>query len=355
MISILHRYIIRAILLSAGLVTIVVMGLIFFITLLGELKDLGVGDYRIGQAMGYVLLRLPHELYQLFPILMLLGGMIGLGVLSSQRELVVMRTSGFSLDQVSKAVFVAAVILTLLITLVGEWIAPAASYLAAVKKESAKSGGQAVVTGSGIWMHEGDTFLYVEQVVNRHRLEGVTGYQFNAEHRLQETYYAKSLDLQDDRWVLHDVMQTTLSSNRLYSQHVEQLPLSIKLNPNLLTMGLIEPSEMSLGRLLKFIRYLVRNGLQATPYQYELWERIFQPLTSLVMVFLAIPFVLGVRGSSAMGWRWLWGVLIGFLFYILNAFFGQASVIFQFPPWLAALSPSLLFIGLSVFLLRSLR
>lgn|SRR3990167_2187708 len=355
MITILYRYIVKTILLSTALVAVVVAGLIFFITLLGELNDLGVGDYTMLQAMSYVLLRLPYELYQFFPMLMLLGGMMGLGVLNSQRELIIMRASGFSIAQIARAVLTAAMVLIVLITAIGEWVAPSSSYLAATRKEAAKSGGQAVVTGSGVWIHEGNTFLHVDHIINRFRLEGVTGYQFNTERRLQETYYAKSLDLQQGQWVLHDVVKTTLSSHRLYSQRANQASLTIKLNPNVLTMGFIAPGEMSLVRLTKFVRYLVVNGLQAAPYQYQLWERVFQPLTSLVMILLAIPFVLSTRGSAVMGWRWIWGILIGFSFYILNAFLGQASVIFQLPPWFAALFPSLLFAGLSVFLLRLIR
>lgn len=355
MISILHRHIVKTILLATSVVAAVVIGLIFFINLLGELNNLGVGDYHIGQAISYVILRLPHELYQFFPMLVLLGGLSGLSILSAQQELMIMRASGFSIAQITKAVFIAAVVLILVVTFVGEWIAPASSYLAAIRKENAKNGGQAVITGSGVWIHEGNTFLHIDQVVDRNRLDGVTGYQFDENHHLKTAYYAQRLDLHDGQWTMYNLVKTTFMPERIVSKEIPQAPWNIKLNSNVLNIGLIEPSEMSLGRLNRFTRYLVQNGLQAAPYQFEFWARIFQPLTSVVMIFLAIPFVLGMRGRATMGWRLVCGVLISFVFYILNAFLGQASVVFQLPPWFAASFPSLLFGLLSLFLLRSAR
>jgi len=100
---------------------------------------------------------------------------------------------------------------------------------------------------------------------------------------------------------------------------------------------------------------LVENGLQATDFQFEFWKRIFQPLSTLVMILLALPFVLRSSRSVSMGWRVLLGISIGFIFYILNAFVGQFSVVFQFYPLLAALTPSLLCAALGIFLALKLR
>src|SRR3990167_8838278 len=158
--SLLYRHIIKTISLSTLLVAIVMMGIIFFINLLGELQNIGVGEYTLWQAIIYVLLQLPHELYQFFPILALLGGIAGLSILSAQNELILMRASGFSTFQMLKAALISSLILMIFMTIVGEWVAPTASYMAAMRRETAKAGGQAVVTGSGVWIHEGTMFLH---------------------------------------------------------------------------------------------------------------------------------------------------------------------------------------------------
>src|SRR3990167_5114996 len=146
MIKILTRNISKTILTATGLVALVVMGVVFLMTLLGELKSLGVGDYGLLSAVLYVLYRLPSLLYQFSPLLILLGTMTGLSILSSHRELAVMRTAGFSIGQIIMSALCAAFLLILLFTAVGEWLAPGFSYTAEVRKENARNEGQSVVT-----------------------------------------------------------------------------------------------------------------------------------------------------------------------------------------------------------------
>jgi lipopolysaccharide export system permease protein len=110
---------------------------------------------------------------------------------------------------------------------------------------------------------------------------------------------------------------------------------------------------MTLGGLIKYSRYLEKNGLRSTQYRYEFWERVFTPLASLVMIFIAIPFVLGAFRQSAMGLRLMAGVIAGFAFFILNAFLGQLCIVYQIPPPLAALFPIMLFGLLGFFMTKN--
>src|SRR5688572_14609812 len=111
MIPVIYRYIAKTVILATMMVMAVVIGLIFFISLIGELKDIGIGDYGLLQAIMHSALRLPYSIYQFFPMLVLVGGMMGLGMLASNRELIVMRTSGISVSRLMNAVLLAAVIM----------------------------------------------------------------------------------------------------------------------------------------------------------------------------------------------------------------------------------------------------
>jgi len=92
--TILQRYIIKTVLTATALVVLVMVGLIFLVDVLDELRDVGTGDYGFPQALLHVVLLMPHNLYQFFPMMVLLGGVIGLGILASHQELVVMRAAG---------------------------------------------------------------------------------------------------------------------------------------------------------------------------------------------------------------------------------------------------------------------
>jgi len=352
--TIMQRYIARSVIQATALVFVVMFGLTFLIDLLEELRDVGSGDYGFLQAFIHVLLELPRSLYQFFPMLMLMGGVIGLGVLSSNQELVVMRAAGFSIRKIATSVVSAALLIIFFATIIGEGIVPRSHHLAESRKQSEQNFGQAVVTQSGVWIHEGTNFLHITRVVGLDHLEGVTRYQFDNQHRLVASYYIQSLDLQGKhKWFLHNVVKTSFGKNKTQSLHLPEATWDLVLNPNLLNVGLIEPAEMSLPTLRYYYTHLSQNGLQAAEFQWEFWKRALQPITTLVMILLAIPFVMRSSRTVTMGWRVLFGISIGFAFYILNAFLGQFSIVFQFSPLLAAIFPTLLFAVLGcVFALK---
>lgn len=354
MMKILPRYIAKTIIGATGLAALIIVGVLTLVIMLRELKNIGEGDYGLNQAVFYVLLRLPNELYQFAPMLILLGAIMGLSALSTHRELSVMRASGFSIRQIMTSVLSAALLLILIISIIGEWIGPELSYKAEVHKENAQNAGQAVVTASGVWSHVGNNFVHVQRVVGRQLVEGVTRYQFDDNRRLQAAYYAETVSFQDKQWQMNGVVKTTFYNERTKSVSFPQAAWDLNFNPALLNKGLVEPNEMSLSKLSKLSRYLKQNGLQASEYQFDFWKRIFQPLASLVMIFLALPFVLSMRSASTLGWRILIGIMVGFAFFILNAILGQLCIVFQLPPILAAFLPTALFAIVGAYLSRRL-
>lgn len=354
MMNIITRYIGKTVALATGLSSLIIASVLLLIPLLTELKNIGEGDYGLVEAILYVFLRLPNALYQFSPMLMLLGSIIGLSILSSHKELAVMRAYGFSTGKIMYSVLVAVFLLTLGISMIGEWIAPDLSYHAGVRKENARNAGQAVVTAAGIWLHVDNNFIHIRHVIGRHLLEGVTRYEFDDNHQLQAAYYAKKLTLENKHWQMYDAVKTMFYKDRTKSQAFPQAEWNLKFNPTLLKVGLVEASEMSLPKLAKFSHYLVQNGLQATEYQFEFWRRVLQPLASVVMIFLAIPFVLGALSTVTIGWRILAGIVTGFAFFIFNALLGQLCIVYQLPAILAALLPLLVFSVLGVLLTNRL-
>lgn len=354
MLTILRRYIAKTILTSTGLVTLIIMAVSFVVILLGELKDIGEGDYSIPQAFVYVLTRLPNDIYLFSPMLVLIGSIVGLSILSSYRELAVMRASGFSIRDIMTSTFSAALVMIVAITLVGETVAPNLNHKAEIYKENAQHAGQTVVTASGAWFHVENNFIHVHRALGRRLLEGVTLYEFDAAHHLKVAYYAETMTLRDKQWVMNNVVMTQFFDDRTRSRAFTQVPWEIGFNANLLNVGQINPAEMTLPALLTFSNYLEKNGLQASEYRYSFWQRLFQPIASLIIVFLALPFVLSVMSTTAMGWRIVVGVLAGFGFYISNALLGQLCIVYQIPTMLAALLPLILFALCGVFISRRL-
>src|SRR5688572_17760546 len=95
--SLLSRYLIRAVLIYTLMVMAVLLmlsGLYVFIT---ELSDIGVGRYSLADAFTFVLFQLPQYGFELLPIGALIGALLGLGNLARGSELIVIRASGVSI------------------------------------------------------------------------------------------------------------------------------------------------------------------------------------------------------------------------------------------------------------------
>jgi lipopolysaccharide export system permease protein len=98
---IIHKYLAKVIVSTILLVILLLLGLEAFIEFTREFPDVGTGYYGLLQVFVYVPMVLPLQVYRLFPMAGLLGSMMGLGVLASHSELIVMRTFGLSVANIA--------------------------------------------------------------------------------------------------------------------------------------------------------------------------------------------------------------------------------------------------------------
>lgn len=341
--TILDRYLARTVIESTLLALLVLIGMQCFITFVGELHDIGTKDYGVAQALIYVPLLLPSNLYQFFPMAGLLGCLLGLGRLASRSELIVMRAAGVSMSQIIFAVLKAAMVMLVVATLMGEWVGPHAENYAERFKAIAMSGGQTLNTRQGSWVRDGENFIHVDNVMAHGRvLLGITRYQFD-KHRLQVASFAQSGQFLHGRWTFNNIVQSTISDKQVTSAHFDSQVWNVSFNPRLLNMGATDPDQLTLPKLYGYIKYLKHTNQTSDQAEFTFWQRIFQPLATLIMICLAVPFIFGPLRTVTMGLRILAGIIVGFGFYMLNQFFGPLSMVYQLPPLLAAAFPTLLF------------
>jgi len=351
--TILQRYIGSTVLWSITMVFLIFIGLEIFITFIQELSDIGSGDYGIMQAFIYVMKLTPNQLYQLFPISGLLGTLIGLGLLASHHELTVMRVSGVSILQITWSVMRVAIIVMIAATLMGEVLGPSLQYQADMHKEIAKSGGQALATASGVWVRAGDSYILIGEVLGRKQLRDVTVYQVAGDHQFKKIFMAKRVNYEKGHWVMYDISESIITLHKVTSKKIAKQIWHVDLKPELFNVGFDDPNEMNLIKLYHYIQYRQQNGLQVSRYQLAFWKRLYQPLATLVMMFLAIPFVFfGSMRTMTMGLRIIFGIMMGLSFFILNELLGQLSIVFQISAPLAALFPIVLFAGIGFLLVR---
>jgi lipopolysaccharide export system permease protein len=351
----LDRYIAKTVLSAIGLVTLLLAGLQLFILFVNQLQDLGRIDYGILQACFFVLLQLPYQIYLFFPMASLLGSLIGLGMMANHSELIVMRASGMSIGQITAAVLKASLVLILFVTLVGETLVPSLAHYANDYKISALSGGQSLRMGEGMWLRFGTDFISIGRIMPNNVLNEVYQFRFDATNQLQLARYIREAQYDNEAWTAHDVSQTEFSAEQTKAQTLASMNWDVPIKPQILKISSSDPDEMSLHELNQYLREQKRGKQTAANYQLAFLQRLIQPITTMVMIILAIPFIFGPLRSSTMGSKLLVGATVGFGFHILNHFLGPVSMVFQWPPALAAFGPTFIFALLGIFLMKRVR
>jgi len=340
-------YLAKTIISAIFLVVLVLFGIEAFIEFTREFPDLGNGDYGLIQALLYVPMLLPTDIYQLFPMAGLLGCIIGLGLLASNSELIVMRIAGLSIASITLAVLKVALLLSLLMFAFGEVLAPYLQDKAATNKSEAISGGQALLTHRGMWLKNQDNFIHIGKIRSYERIEAITRYSFTSQNKLSLISFAESADYRDGQWIFNNVTQTNFNSeiddDRVTTEQVATQQWGFQLQPRLLSLSSNNLEQKSLPELYRYIQYLKQSKLNYHIYEFNFWLRIFQPLTVMVMIILAIPFIFGPLRTATMGLRILVGTMTGFAFYIFNQFVGPLSAVYQISPFIAASLPTLIF------------
>ena len=352
--QLLNRYIREAVISATGLVVLVLLGVEIFMEFIDQLSKIGSVNYGLKQAFFYVLTQLPSDLYQLFPMAGFLGCLIGLGRLAFNSQLIVMQAAGVSIARVAGSVIKAALLMMIVVTFIGEFIAPRLESKGMLMKSLAllKAVGHQVF--NGVWLRDRHSFIHISFIDSKYKVRNVSRFQFN-QHQLLSAAFAPEGRYSAGHWVLYHVKQSLFTPTQVKEIEVSRLPLQIIFDPQQFQQGRKTVKEQSIIGLYHTIRYRMQAGLQTNLFVFTFWQRAIQPFTTVVMICLGIPFIFGSLHQVSMGFRVLVGVVIGFAFYMLNQFFGLFAMVYQLSPILvplAALMPTILFAIFCIILLR---
>jgi len=350
--NILDRYIAQIIASTTTFCLLILVGLSSMLKFVEQIRSVGQGTYSMFDAATYVLLMVPRDIEVFFPMAALLGALIGLGMMASNSELVVIQAAGISKLQVIGSVMKTAIPLMILVMILGEWGAPWAEREARNLRTQEISGGSLIKSKQGLWAKDGTRFVHVTKVIETGLLNKVTIYQFDDNKNLQKITKAAQARYQDDSWSLEQVNQTEFKDQETVVTNTAQLAWVSSLTPKKLGVVTVPPESLSIQGLREYLTYLEMNKQETAHYDLALWRKYMQPLTVAVMMLLALSFVFGPLRSVSMGARLVMGVITGFAFHLSNAAFGPISLVYQVPAVFGAVLPSLLFLTIAVYFLN---
>lgn len=351
--KILTRYLGREIYFSIVLVFGALIMLFALLDLIGELTAMGRGDYRLGYVLLFVVLTIPGHVYELFPVAVLIGTIFALVQMAASSELTVYRSSGISLKQMIAALLKIGFPLVILCFLCGEFVAPPSERMAQQLRMKAQNAKVSLKEfRSGVWAKDEHSFINVKSVLPDTSLLEVSIYEFDERYHLRSITLAnRAVYLEETRWQLEGVRQTRFDKQSAVIDNRPQAEWRSTLNPELLSVLLVVPEQMSAWSLYQYTGHLRDNHQKTTRYEIAMWTKLVYPLAVLVMMLLALPFSAYQHRQGGIGGKVFLGIVLGLSFHFIGRLFSNLGALNEWSPLLSATAMSWLFLALALGML----
>lgn len=352
--NLLARHVAGA-LLRHAFVALAALLAVFSVLLLGEeLRDAGVGRYDTAAALRFVLLTIPAEACRLVPAAALLGAVIGLGRLADAQELIAVQAAGVAPLRVTLWALLAGAVFAALGTLFAETVASPLACRAQEDRAVARSGGNTLSTGGGLWTRDGERFVHVGVVHPDGSVAELSVFELRG-LRLERYTRAARGRYAGGRWQAGEAVQIVLDGAGADPTPVRDVALGGLPAPEEVRRLSLRAEDLPLGELAARIDAMRRRGENPFAYRVAFWQRAGLPVSTLVMVLAAVPLVLTRARRLSSGRRALAAVLLGLGLQMLGDTVHQFGLVYGLHPLVIAFIPVALVLALTPALFRALR
>ena len=349
--SLVTRYLLGRITVTTLFTLLALLGLFLFFDAINELGQVGQGNYTFGVMLLHVTLQAPARLYELMPLAVLIGTLVAMSQLASASEYTVMRASGVSLWRVAQMLALVGGLFALLTVLAGEGLVPRTEEAAEKLKLRATRSVVAQQFTSGSWMKDDHRFINVREIMPDTTLLGVRIYTYDDNLRLIHTRYAERGRYADHgEWLLENVHDSFISPTQITHVETPQLRWKSVIRPEILSVLLVFPEQMSGLSLMAYIGHLKTNKHQTSRYEIALWGKVFYPLACISMALMALAFTPINRRQGNLGTQLFVGILIGLAFHFFNRLLGHLGLLYDWWPAVVATLPTLTFLAVGMWL-----
>ncbi len=341
--SVLSRYLMKAIVGHTVMVLLVLLTLSSLYMFIEQQDDIGTGTYRTADALLYVALTMPQYAFDMLPIAALIGALLALGNLARSMELIVIRAAGVSVARMAVWVFGAGLLLMASTWMLGEYIAPPLTQYGKQMKIFAKSKDYSISANDGAWAKDGNTIISVQKQNAGNTYGGVYVFKFSPQRRLLSIGHASSARIENDNtWRLSNYRESVIEEDRVLPSVQNSAVLATGLSPEFLGLASVEPDALSVSGLRSYIGHLKENDLDARSYETAYWARIARTAAVAIIVVLAVPFAFGPMRSTGTGVRTVVGIMLGVAFFLIAQMLESAGEVFNLPPLAVAWTPTVL-------------
>lgn len=356
-----RRLLYRDIVSSVLFVAVAFLSLFFFIDFVDELDGVGQRGRTVLHAALAAAFELPGHFYELIPIALLIGSIYALARMAQSSEFTILRTGGLGPGRALGLLAGLGIGFAVVTFLVGDYVAPASERMGVDLRQ--RFSGGLTVGGAGAWLKERRSTPEGERSYSINlagtgrdgQLRGIRIFEFDADGRLvSRTTAAEGRVAADGTWTLRDaqVLQwppaAAADDAPVRAQSQAELRWPSSLQPSVVAAAVLPLATMTTLELWRYSRHLSDQAQASQRHQILFWKKALYPLACLVMVALALPFAYLHARAGGVSLKVFGGILLGISFVLLNNLAGHIGVLRDWTPWVAAATPSFVYLLMSL-------
>ena len=339
---ILNIYLFKRFLLGLLVSLIVLVSLEIFFSFSAEMKYLNEGNYTFKMILKYTILSIPRSIETMFPYSVLIGALLSLGAMAADMEFVAMQSAGVSVRKILIVILLQTFFISSIFYIVVDSVVPNFSSKAESMRNTALNK-QSYFDKNGTWFKNDNSFIKILEIYPDDIIKGVSVYTYNDDNQLSSVNYIKSAKFINGQWNLVDVIKIDLTVNPITKKAFKS-----KISDNLIDIKLIKiktdkPYSLSLNDVRRNIKYLENNNLDVTIQEKIFWDKVMQPIATVIMLFLAMPFIFGRMRSINASKRIVIGLFIGIIFFIISSIIPNLGLIIGINPLISVILPLIVF------------
>ena len=348
---ILYKYLFIRFIIGVLVSLSVLVSIEVFFSFTAELKYLDQGNYNFMNILKYSVLSLPKSILIMFPYAVLIGSMLSLGAMASDMEFISMHAAGVSIMKIISIIMIQAFLLSTIFYTFADSIVPEFTSLAESKKNKA-SNKKVVFNNNGVWFKDKNTFIKINEIYSDDNLKGILMYKYDNNNILLSMKSIRDASFINNTWKLVGIEETIVHTDPVSTKYTDEETSDTFIDRKLINIKTHKSESLSLKDVIRNISYLDDNNLDAGVQKKIFWEKIFKPLSTIIMLFLAMPFIFGRHRSANMSKRIVLGLFIGIIFFIVTSILPNLGMVFGINPFINVLFPHLLFIMIGKYMLE---
>ncbi len=363
---ILDRYILKSVIKIFISCVFLFLFLYVVIDILSRLDDILRHQTHYTTLIQYYLWYLPVMFVQIAPFCCLLSTLYTFSKLNHDNEIIAMRASGLSIFYITKTVLVFGVVISLLVFWVNDRLVPKSMNITQKIKIEMEEGvktkqdkKQEVINNLAIYGLKNRLFFIKKFYPGTNTMLDITILEHDEQQNLTKKIVANKGDYEDRLWKFYHSITYNFDLNGQIIEeplYQEEEIMTIPEGPKDFLAQRQSPESMSISQLDTYIWKLSKSGATRVIQNLKIdyYQKFTSPFTSLIIILLGISFSLMTQkratGLSSIGIS----IMLGFLYYILDAIFIAIGRGGALPPLIAASLSHVIALAFSFYLINSL-